>query len=204
MKLASKLLLAAIFALPVAAAQAADVIDWHPYVGADYQYLSASYKSYNYDGYNVSPSTILPSSLSTGFALRVGEQFGPNYAAEVSYIQSQQTKSGNLYGVNYNGKITVYGPTADVLGFLPLWNGPISLVGTTGVSYLRASVHGDTDVDIGGSAAKSEFGWRIGGGLEWKPAEHYGIRLITRYQTADFDGLANGAVTANIGLNYYF
>ena len=179
----------------ITSASAQDTDAWQTYIGGDYQYLSLSYKG--------AGSSVLPDSLSQGINIHVGERFGTYYAAEIGYMSSDASKNFTLLKVPYTSKATVSGPTLDAYAFLPLWHGPVSLVGTAGVSYLdgKAEITGPSgSIDSG----KSEFGYRAGGGVEWRPTQNFGLRVIARYQSADFNGVANHAFVGSLGFNFYF
>lgn len=184
--------IAAMLASPAAMAQD-DA--WHTYVGGGYQSLSPSYKSLG--------SALLPGSLSQGLDVHVGERFGTYYAAEVGYMSSEDSRNFTVLTLPYTSKVTVSGPTLDAYGFLPLWHSAFSLVGTAGVSYLdgKAKISGPMGSV---SAGKSEFGYRAGGGIEWRPVEHFGVAVLGRYQSADFSGVANHAFVGSVGFNVYF
>lgn len=186
------------------AAQAKDT--WYTYVGADYQHASLSYKTAN-EGY-------LPSSLSQGANFHIGERFTDYYAVELGYAGGSDRVDGRLAATstdpatNYTGKIDVHGPTLDLYGYMPLFKSKLSVFATGGVSYLT----GKATIEVGSlngqpfsfESSKSEFGYRVGGGVEWRFIEEFSIRATARYQSADFGGLMNNAIVGQIGVNFYF
>ena len=62
----------ALFAAPAAAQS-----NWRPYIGGSFQYINANYGS--------PQSLILPSGMSNGFDIHVGERFGTYYARDRLY-----------------------------------------------------------------------------------------------------------------------
>ena len=184
-----------LLAMPAAAL---DTSSWSTYIGGDYQYVLPSYKS----GLGVAMPL-----LSDGFNFHIGERLGPYYAVELGYMSGVGEKNGAVMvsGVStpFTTHVSVAGPTLDLYGYLPLFHSPVSLFGTIGGSYLD----GSAKVTIGTvetNASKSEIGYRVGGGIEWRPSNIFGIRGSVRYQSADFDGLASNAIITGIDFNFYF
>jgi opacity protein-like surface antigen len=185
------------------AANAASADEWFTYGGVDYQYVSPSYKN----GLGVA----MP-SIPEGANFHIGERFGQYYAVELGYMGGIGQKDGVLPGsdgvlktsddIPWSSKVSLSGPTFDVYGYMPLFHGPVSLLGTVGASYLR----GSTTISVNGfevKGAKSELGYRVGGGVEWRPQDRLGVRALVRFQSADFDGMASRSIIAVVGCNFY-
>lgn len=174
------------------AAYAIDSYSLNPYIGADYQYTYMNYTDES-DG-------VIDDNFN-GFNIYGGIRPYANIGLELGYFR-------NFEEDGIESGIPVYfntqGVTLDALGYLPIdRNGRIELIGTVGVSYAEAKV----GLNFGGSrvsVSEDEFGFRIGAGVEYKINQNFSARTILRYQTADFEGLADNAVVYNVGLNYKF
>jgi Outer membrane protein beta-barrel domain len=169
-----------------------------PYVGADYQYTSVDY--------NGVPGT--PYNYGDGFAdsfnggdVHIGARVHKYLGFEAGYFDNASSSKTIANGLSSSVKFD--GWTIDALGYLPL-AAKFELIGTTGVAFTSASgsaVINGTRYSLGSS---SETEWRIGGGAEYWITENLNARGILRYQTADFNGIADNAVVASLGLNYQF
>lgn len=169
--------------------------DWNFYVGGDYQYLSPSWKT-------AAAKQVLPKNLANGIDAHVGVGFLSNYAVELGYMQSSANRDVIISGTPVSTKAQIGGPTLDFLGYLPFGRTGIYGIGTVGISDLE----GKAKIDIGTgpvSTSKTEFGYRGGVGIEWRPIPRFGVRALVRYQSADFDDVAKHAIVANVGLNIY-
>jgi opacity protein-like surface antigen len=136
-----------------------------------------------------------------------------NLGFELGYFrmleESKNVASGATIGANtittaaFRTDLETQGITLDVLGYAPIHE-KFELIGTAGATWTTA----DITVDIPGigstSDDDSEFGFRIGGGAQYMLTEQLNLRGLARYQTADFDGLADNVITYTLGLNYSF
>ena len=52
--------------------------------------------------------------------------------------------------------------------------------------------------------SENEFGFRAGAGAQFNITDKVNLRGIARYQSADFDGVADNAWIYSVGLNYSF
>lgn len=92
--------------------------------------------------------------------------------------------------------------TLDGLGYLPLGDSEsFDLIGTAGISRIKAKLSipaaSYTDDD-------TEFGFRVGAGVQYNITETWNARTLVRYQSADFDDIAKNAVVWTAGVNYAF
>ena len=124
-------------------------------------------------------------------------------ASRSTSVKNFPVGPSSTYTGPVSSSVTVSGPTLDGYGFLPLWHGPVSLVGTAGISYLDGNAKIAAG-NISTSGSKSEFGWRAGGGIEWSIGDRFSVSIIGRYQSASFREIANNALVANAGFNFYF
>lgn len=186
---------------------------FQPYVGADFLHSVYSYND-NYDagsGLFLDGDIILEDSLN-GLNVHIGNRFHQNFGAELGYFRTQEESKdiatgtvvgpGTVAAADFTTDVQVSGFTVDALGYLPIGQQyPFELVGTAGVSYNTMEItdsSGSADVD------ESELGFRAGGGAQVNITPQINARALARYQTADFDDIAENAWTYSVGLNYGF
>lgn len=195
MKLA--VVLAAIFATTIGAAQAASSDPSAFYVGLGYNGIDLTAKAAG-----------LPTSLTAGGDIHIGERFSKYLAIEASFsgANAEHDVATGAGGANAD-KMTVYGPNIDALVYLPLWTDKFSLIGTIGATYDVGKSSIETEpagIAQTTTTQKSVFGGRGGVGLELRPARFFSIDLIGRYQTTTFKGYGSGAKVATMDFNIYF
>ncbi len=203
----------AAFTIP---AQAEEIKDLNPYAGFDLQRTSYDYNSnYGIDGgLALDGAALLEDSLN-GANVHFGVRPYKNFGAEVGYFRTKEEgksiASGSTVGpgtiatADFTTDVRVQGVTLDALGYLPL--GPqerLELIGTVGLSWSKAEVELNVPGAGNGSTDESEIGIRAGGGAQFNFTDHMNIRGLARYQTADFDSVADNAMTYSLGLNYRF
>jgi opacity protein-like surface antigen len=173
-------------------------ISFKPYVGVDYQYTNVNYQDYPALGINGGD---LAEDDMHGFNIHAGARLHQNFGIEAGFSWSESDDKNNILGTGINSQVSVYGANLDALGYIPVTE-KFELIGTVGLSYLTAKI------DFSGAATatddESEIKGRIGAGAQYWITENINARGIVRYQGADFDDSADGAVVANIGLNYQF
>lgn len=157
-----------------------------PYVGADYQFTHVDYQN--------GVDDVLANNFS-GVNFHAGARIHKNLGIETGYQVTQQKEKETALT---DSKTDIKGFNVDLLGYLPV-QPKIDLIGTIGVSYLTATIKGP-----GGSDDDDEAKGRIGAGAQYWVNDNLNIRGIVRYQGADFDDAADGAVVANVGANYQF
>ena len=189
---------------------------FNPYVGFDLQRYNVSYND-NYDiggGLALNGDAILDDSL-TGINLHVGNRFHENFAAELGFFRTKQESEtvasgatvgpGTVATGNFSTDVRLQGITLDGLGYFPLDdNGRFELIGTAGISWTDAEVEATVPGVGVGDADDQEFGFRVGGGLEFGLTDDVSLRGLARYQTADFDDVVDNIWVFNLGLNYSF
>ena len=113
--------------------------------------------------------------------------------------------AGLVATTNFSTDISSYGFTLDAMGYLPIDKKErFELIGTAGVSWTKAEISLNAPTIANASTSESEFGFRLGAGAQYKLTEKFNIRGIARYQTADFEGVADNATTFSVGINYNF
>ena len=205
---------AAMLAALTTTAQAAEFSS-KPYVGIDLQRTLYNYND-NEDlggGAFLNYNTVLNDALN-GVNIHIGNRFNKNFGAEFGgFYNRKATKSianGTVVGAgpttatgDFSTEVKTYGLTLDGLAYLPL-NDKFDLIGTAGVTWSKAK---GTIVVPGvgsGSADTSELGLRGGGGAQFNLTDKVSARALVRYQTADFDNVADNAWTYSLGMNYSF
>lgn len=191
----------------------ADDVAFRPYVGADAQYTDFGYNN-NYDlggGLALDGDAILEDGLP-GFNIHVGNRFHKNFGAELGYFrtkeQSKDVAAGSTVGpgptvalTGFTTKVKAQGVTLDALGYVPLDEAArFELIGTAGVSYTKAEL----EFAGYGSEDESEFGYRLGAGAQYGLDDNISVRGLARYQSADFEDVADNAWTYSLGVNYAF
>jgi opacity protein-like surface antigen len=191
----------------------AEEYDLKPYVGFDLQRTVADYNSnYNYDGDAIDANTLFEDSLD-GVNVHAGIRPHRNFGVEAGYFRTQEEDKNIPTGASVgNGFVTaddlktsvkLSGFTLDGLGYLPVANDKVDLIGTAGLSYIK----GETEIKDSTDTYKddeSEIGYRVGGGAQFNITEQVNVRGLARYQTVDFDDVADSAWTYSVGLNYSF
>lgn len=201
------LLLTSALLLP-ATAQAQSVV-FKPYVGFDIQRTNYAYNSnYDLDGLSVDGDLVLEDGLN-GLNIHVGNRFHENFGAEIGYFRTRQESKdiaagdvvgdGTVAAADFSTDTQVQGFTLDALGYLPVYDG-VELIGTAGATWTKIEVEVTDSDDID----ESELGFRAGGGIQYTFTEAISARALARYQTADFDDIADRAWTYSLGLNYSF
>ncbi len=213
----SKAFMAALAALAfVSEVEAAELANLKPYVGIDLMRSVYDYNK-NYDiggGLALDGDAILDDSLD-GLSIHAGIRPHRNFGLELGYFRTREEgkniAGGSLVGpgmvapADFSTDVKVQGLTLDGLGYLPLGEQErFELIGTAGVSWSKAEITatvpgvGSSDVD------ESEFGFRVGGGAQFNIDENFNVRGLARYQSADFENVADNAWTYTLGLNYTF
>lgn len=212
-----KLLLcgAAVFTL-APAAHAETGIVFKPYIGLDLQRTALSYNE-DYDaggGARLDGESILEDGLN-GLNIHVGNHFNDYVGLELGYFRSREGSKdiaagdsvgpGTVATADFTTKVKMQGVTLDALGYLPLGaEKKFELIGTAGVSWTKADLKIDVPGLGNGSDDSDEFGFRAGAGAQFNVTDKINIRGLARYQSADFDDVADNAWTYTLGLNYSF
>jgi hypothetical protein len=168
------------------------------YAGADFQHTGVRYTDI---APGVNGSDFFSDSLSGGH-FHAGARFTPMLGVEAGYLWIPEHKKSLSGG---ESSIDVNGITMDAMFYFPMdARGAFELVGLGGASYLTATAK------LSGPAfgnivdEDSEWGWRAGGGAQFRIADNVNIRGLAVYQSADFEGDTEDAWQLSIGLNFLF
>lgn len=176
-----------------------------PYVGADYQYSSVSYKDIGNSQYNY--GDILADSFSGG-DVHIGARVHNNLGFELGYFANATENKSGILGTNATSSAKFSGGTLDAMGYLPLDDAKkFELIGTTGIAITSASAAGSATVSgttYTATTSKTEAEFRIGAGAEYWLTSNINVRGLVRYQTADLGGIANNAIISSLGVNWQF
>lgn len=187
--------------------------DLKPYIGFDIQRTNIEYND-NVDGTGIDAATILEDRLN-GVNIHAGIRPHKNIGFELGYFRtSEESKSiangaavggGQTSSAAFDTDIQLSGFTFDALGYLPVdQKGMFDVIGTAGLVYTKAELTANIPGVGSASDDESEIGIRLGGGAQYNINEHFNVRGLARYQTADFDDSADYAWTYSVGLNYNF
>lgn len=171
-----------------------------PYVGADYEYTSASYN--NIGASNVSYGDIFANSFNGG-DIHVGARVHKYLGFEASYFDTANSNKSNVLGSGIGTSSKYDGWSLDAMGYLPIdQKGKLELIATTGYAKINASgsatVSGTTY-----NANENDDAWRIGGGVQYWVTDNLNIRGLVRYEAINGTAI-NNAVLADIGVNWQF
>lgn len=214
----SKLILStAIAGVMTSTANAGSLKELNPYIGIDYQRTTLDYNS-NYTkfggGTSVDGNVILEDALN-GFNVHAGIRPHKHVGFELGYFynieESKSIANGSTVGTgtvataNFTTDVTTQGLTFDALGYLPIDKQErFELIGTAGLSITNAEVTFNVPGVGAGSADETEVGFRAGLGGQINVNENLNFRAIGRYQTADFEDVADDSMVYTVGLNYKF
>lgn len=163
-----------------------------PYIGLDYVYSHADYKS---------EADVLKKDFNSG-AVNIGTRLGKYAGLEAFYQQSGDRKTNVYYGDGTSEKLKtrLYSYGLDLYGYMPLdCFDKFDLVGSIGAANLNMRVKGLPE----GKYDKNHMAWRAGAGLQYNFDEHVSARVMYRYSYVDTKYLDNlNEVTA--GLRYTF
>jgi opacity protein-like surface antigen len=188
---------------------------FHPYVGTDLTFMHVKYND-SYDGLGVTlnGNDLLNQDLY-GLNLHVGNRFTRYFGAELGYMHTTSADKtvhagdavgpGTVAATDFKTKVKTQQITLDGFGYLPLDpKDQVDLIGTAGISWTKADIALNVPGLGGGSDDQSEFGWRGGAGAQVNITPQVALRGLVRYQSADFDDVADHAIVYTLGLNYSF
>lgn len=212
--------IAALAALPLftSPAQAENSVifdNLNPYIGIDLQRTDYDYNS-NYGiggGLALDGNIVLEDALD-GFNIHAGIRPHKYFGAELGYFRTKEEgKSigagavigpGTVAAADFSTDVKVHGLTLDALGYVPLGEQErFELIGTAGLSWSKGELSG-TDGTTTLDVDESEIGFRAGAGAQFNITDRVNVRGLARYQTADFDDVADNAWTYAVGLNFSF
>ncbi len=180
-----------------------------PYVGLEYQFISASLDDlapdFSFDNiYADSYSSVVP---------HIGIRTGRHFGLEVGYTKSfseETSFSGSVAGISgtSNLETEASGWTIDAIGYLPIdQNDELEVIGEVGVGFYEldasgtATLSGIGTVDLTDSEDSTALRLGIGGQLALN--SNISARGMVRYIAMDSD-VVEDAITFSIGLGYNF
>jgi hypothetical protein len=172
------------------------------YAGADLVYTHINYGTINLGAGPVDAETIFDNDVWHG-NVHLGTRLSDLFAIEAGYFwipaQDKAIFSGNASSVQ------VRGVTLDGHVFMALDpQRRFEVMGLLGGSWLEAEAHlNGPSFGPGVIDKQSEWGWRIGGGLQFWLNEFVSMRGLVVYQSADFKGEAEGAIATSIGVDLH-
>ena len=171
------------------AAQAAEI---NPYMGLDYVFSSADYKSDNN-----SWDKALKKDYNSG-AVNLGMRPSQYFSLEGFFQQSTKEKGSYISAVGDKIKSEFYAYGADAYGYLPIGCDGWNLLGTVGMANYNFKVK-----TAEGSSDKDHLGYRAGVGVQYDMNDKWAMRVVGRYTYIDSAILDNlQEVTA--GIRYTF
>jgi len=172
---------------------ASDGFFFKPYVGADYQYSSLSYKNGADKDF---------SDTFSGGDVHVGARVHKYLGFEASYFDTAKGNKTNVNGSGVNTSTKYEGESLDAMGYLPLASSKAELIGLVGVNHSKADIsatNGVLSARAGGSKTFAEFG----GGAQYWLNDNANVRLLERYEDISHNDVSSGWVTS-IGVNWQF
>lgn len=191
-----------------------------PYVGFDLQRSDYNYND-DYDfggGVSLDGNTLLENGLY-GANIHVGARIGKYAGLELGYFRTKsETRNigatdqiGTINnvpaaaGTDFSTSVKTQGFVLDGMGYYPVYgDDTVELIGTAGVSWTKAEINLSIPSLSSDTSDESEFGLRLGGGAQYNFTDKINARGLIRYQTADFESIADNAWIGSVGLNYSF
>ncbi|MBR1605098.1 MAG: porin family protein [Alphaproteobacteria bacterium] len=179
----------------LAMANVADAMEIHPYVGLDYVYSKADYKS-DRAGWDKALEDQYNSA-----AINLGMRPSQYFSLEGFFQQSAEAKGSKMLseelGVN-RLKSEFYAYGLDAYGYMPVGCDGWNLLGTVGLANYNFKIK-----DAFGSNDKNHMGYRAGLGIQYDMNEHWAMRVVGRYSYIDSKMLDN-LMEATAGIRYSF
>lgn len=178
-------------------ANSANAMELNPYIGLDYVFSKADYKS---EQLRVFDTNKLEDKYNSGM-VSMGIRPFEYMSLEAFFQQSAEEKGQkfiNASGAAHKLKSEFYAYGLDAYGYLPIGCDGFSLLGTVGLANYNIKIKSDS-----GSVDKQKMGYRAGIGAQYDIDDNWAVRLVGRYSYIDSDYLDNlQEVTA--GIRYTF
>ena len=176
-------------------ANAAHAMEINPYVGLDYAYSKADYKSDK-----ASWDKVLKEDYNT-MAVNVGMRPSRYFSLEAFFQQSAEAKGSKArseeLGVN-RIKSEFYAYGLDAYGYLPIGCNGWNLLGTVGLANYNFKIK-----DAFGSDDQNHMGYRAGAGIQYDMNDHWAMRVVGRYSYVD-SKIVDNLMEATAGIRYSF
>lgn len=167
------ILLAGVACLIAGSANAAEL---NPYVGLDYVYSKAHFKSGTLSGFS---NHNLKKNYNSG-AINLGIR-PDNYFSLEAFFQQSDTQKGHRYeeavlGGRNHVKSEFYAYGLDAYGYMPIGCDGFNLLGTVGLANYNVKIKSDR-----GSVDKQRMGYRAGLGAQYDINDKWAVRVVGRY-----------------------
>lgn len=186
-----------------------------PYLGFDLQRTNYSYnENYAVPGGALNGETILEDTLDGG-NIHIGARLGKYLGIEAGYFHNidkdKDIAAGTLVGPGtialaaFSTNVETKGFSLDLMGYIPIdQSSKLELIATGGLTYTQAEIELSSAAVGVDKADEDEFGFRLGGGLQYNITDDLNLRGLVRYQSADFEDAVEDAWTYSAGINYLF
>lgn len=176
-------------------ANAAHAMEINPYIGLDYTYSKADYKSdrSNWD-------KVLKEDYNT-MAMNVGMRPSRYFSLEGFFQQSAEAKGSKMRSEELGVKrikSEFYAYGLDAYGYMPIGCNGWNLLGTVGLANYNFKIK-----DAFGSDDKNHMGYRAGAGVQYDMNDHWAMRVVGRYSYID-SKIVDNLMEATAGIRYSF
>ena len=175
----------------------ASAMELNPYIGLDYVYSKADFKS---DKISAFDTRSLKDNYNSGM-VSMGIRPLEYMSLEAFFQQSAEQKGDKIVeasGAQHKIKSEFYAYGIDAYGYMPIGCSGFSLLGTVGVANYNFKIKSND-----GSVDKQKLGYRAGIGAQYDINDNWAVRLVGRYSYIDSNYLDNlQEVTA--GIRYTF
>ncbi|NKC11573.1 MAG: outer membrane beta-barrel protein [Gammaproteobacteria bacterium] len=202
-RLKTALLCAAAVTLMSAPAKAESDFYFKPYVGAEYQHTVIDYATLE----GIDFDDVFENNFNGG-AIYLGARIHDHLGVEVGYNRTTEEDVNNVLGTGANTSLKLQSFTLDLLGYYPVDEAEkLELIGAVGLARTEAEAEIDA-TSIGFSSARgdeTEIKLRLGAGAQYEFVQDWNLRVMVRWQDADFEDSADNAYIpitlqdANIG-----
>lgn len=204
-------------------AVAADDMNIRPYIGMEYNYISASIKNVSTD-LDANSTNDFSGKLNAdnyhAIVPNIGARIGNHFGLELGYLHTTE-ESESLTGTDFLAGTTgktdtrITGFHIDANGYYPVAD-KLEAIGSVGVGRYKAKTTLTGTIVAGGLALgsgsasddESDTALRLGAGLQYALTDHVNLRGMVRYVNVEFkdagDKLADGAWAGAIGISYAF
>lgn len=210
-------------------AQAETGFRFQPYAGLAYQYISGEYKNLN--DFRLKNKDLIENNFNGGLVY-LGARLSDHFGVEIGYSRTQESKKsldpdmseqgtrvlvsqswtlsewsqGNLMIDRSGVQMQTY--SFDLLGYYPLdTKSKLELIGSAGLinDRLKATFYGKLNNRSYSIVRKRrEKTLRLGLGTQYEVSNNFRVRLMTYYNSGDFEGIVDNFYTASLGFNYSF
>lgn len=169
--------------------------DVQAYVGLDTQ---VSHISYSGQARNELEDFLL------GFSGYAGVRVHDNAGVEVSYAKTLEgDERFDRGGAVSDSQAELEMVAIDAIAYSPIGSsGRFELMGIVGVSHTTFTSEVRSSSGQVSVRESSEFAPRFGTGVHYAVSDRVNMRGVARWQSSDFDGIADGSFHVGVGLSY--